>query len=221
MHITVQLFGSIREHAGSKELALDLPDGTSVARLRAQLAETLPPVAALGDRLRVGVNREVASEDTILAEGDEVALLPPVSGGSASGRATLSETALDVGEVVQRVVGPDAGGLVTFCGAVRNASRGHDIEHLEYEAYPSMALSEMDRIIEEAEGRWPGTRVALAHRTGHLEIGDLAVVVVAAAPHRAEAFEAARWSIDVLKERVPIWKKEIATDGAYWVDDHA
>ena len=120
-----------------------------------------------------------------------------------------------------RVNGPDAGGIVTFLGAVRDHARGQQIEHLEYEAYADMAVREMERIVDEASERWPGTRVAVAHRTGHLEIGDLAVVVVAAAPHRAEAFEAARYTIDTLKERVPIWKKEVATDGAYWVDDHA
>jgi molybdopterin synthase catalytic subunit len=221
MHITVQLFGSIREHAGTKELTQELPEGATVGSLRHALAASLAPVAELGPRLRIAVNREVAVETTALSEGDEVALLPPVSGGSGSGRASLSERPLDVGEVVRQVTGPDAGGLVTFCGAVRNASRGHEIRHLEYEAYPPMALSEMERIIDEAEERWKGARIALAHRTGQLEIGDLAVIVAAAAPHRAEAFEAARWAIDTLKERVPIWKKEIATDGAYWVDDHA
>ncbi|NNL85655.1 MAG: hypothetical protein HKP27_08390 [Myxococcales bacterium] len=221
MHITVQLFGSIREHAGSKELSQELPEGATVGSLRRALAASLAPVAELGPRLRIAVNREVAVETTPLSEGDEVALLPPVSGGSGNRRASLSEQPLDVAEVVRRVTGPDAGGLVTFCGAVRNASRGHEIRHLEYEAYPPMALSEMEGIIAEAEERWSGARIALAHRIGQLEIGDLAVVVAAAAPHRAEAFEAARWAIDTLKERVPIWKKEIATDGAYWVDDHA
>ena len=106
-------------------------------------------------------------------------------------------------------------------GAVRDRARGHEIRHLEYEAYPEMALQEMERIADEAETRWAGTRVAMAHRVGHLEVGDLAVVVVAASPHRAEAFEACRFAIDTLKQRVPIWKKEVATDGAYWVDDHA
>jgi molybdopterin synthase catalytic subunit len=103
---------------------------------------------------------------------------------------------------------------------VRDRARGKAIRHLEYEAYPEMAVSEMERICDAAEQRWPGCRVAIAHRVGHLEVGELAVVVAAAAPHRAEAFDACRFAIDTLKASVPIWKKEVATDGAYWVDDH-
>lgn len=218
----MRLFGSVREGAGAKELLVELPAGASVAELRALLARDHPAVQELGSRLRIAVNQELAGEGRALAEGDEVALLPPVSGGDGRGpHCTLSASPLDVAEVVARVTGPDCGGVVTFTGAVRDASRGHAIRHLEYEAYPGMAEREMEAIAEEAAGRWPGTRVAIAHRSGHLEVGDLAVVVVAAAPHRAEAFEAARFAIDTLKERVPIWKKEVATDGEYWVDDHA
>ncbi len=132
---------------------------------------------------------------------------------------SLSETPLDVGDVVARVAGPGMGGIVTFIGAVRDNARGREIRHLEYESYPEMAEREMERIAADASKRWPGTRVAIAHRAGHLAIGDLAVVVVAAAPHRAEAFSACRYAIDTLKETVPIWKKEVATDGEYWVDD--
>ena len=121
--------------------------------------------------------------------------------------------------LVARVSGPGMGGIVSFVGAVRDEARGRSIRHLEYEAYPGMAEREMDRIAVEAARRWPGARVAIAHRVGHLGVGELAVVVVAAAPHRAEAFEACRYAIDTLKERVPIWKKEVATDGEYWVDD--
>ncbi len=222
MQVTVKLFGGLREAAGAKELLVELPAGATASDLRARLAEDHPPVAELGPRLRIAVNQAVVAGEATLAEGDEVALLPPVSGGDGrTGACTLSSTPLDVAEVVARVAGPDCGGLVTFVGAVRDASRGRSIRHLEYEAYPGMAEREMQAIADEAAERWPGTRVAMAHRSGHLEIGDLAVVVVAAAPHRAEAFEAARFSIDTLKERVPIWKKEVATDGEYWVDDHA
>ncbi|MDH3521875.1 MAG: molybdenum cofactor biosynthesis protein MoaE, partial [Myxococcales bacterium] len=99
-------------------------------------------------------------------------------------------------------------------------ARGRTIDHLEYEAYPEMAEREMQRIADEAARRWPGARVAIGHRSGHLKVGDVAVVVAAAAPHRAEAFAACRFAIDTLKQTVPIWKKEVATDGAYWVDEH-
>lgn|SRR5690606_12551574 len=220
MRVRVRLFGALREALGAKELEANLPEGASAAELRARLAAEHPAVAAFGARLRLSVNRAFASDDVVLAEGDEVAFLPPVSGGAGARRCTLSEAPLDPREVEARVAGPDAGGLVTFVGAVRDRARGRAIRHLEYEAYPEMAVAEMERIGREAETRWPGTRVAIAHRVGHLEIGEAAVVVVAASAHRAEAFAACRFAIDALKERVPIWKKEVATDGAYWVDDH-
>lgn len=217
MRITVKLFGSVRERSGAKELSVELRPGASVAELRSRLEADHPAIARLGSRLRISRNLELVTEEEPLADGDEVALLPPVSGGS--GRCTLSERPLDVAEVVARVSGPDAGGLVTFVGAVRDASRGHVIRQLEYEAYPPMAVREMERIADDAAERW-GARVVIAHRVGHLAVGEIAVVVVAAAPHRGEAFAACRHAIDRLKERVPIWKKEVASDGAYWVDDH-
>ena len=111
------------------------------------------------------------------------------------------------------------GGIVTFVGAVRDNARGREIRHLEYEAYPEMAEREMQKIADEAARRWPGVAVSIGHRAGHLVVGDVAVVVAVAAPHRAEAFEACRFAIDTLKQTVPIWKKEVATNGEYWVDD--
>ena len=219
MQVLVKLFGSVREAVGVKELHVELPEGATAADLRASLARDHPIFEALGARAAVSVNLEVATPRAPLNDGDEVAFLPPVSGGS--GRCSLSDRPLDVGAVVARVAGPDAGGVVTFVGAVRNLARGRRIDHLEYEAYPEMAEREFTRIADEAARRWSGVRVAIAHRTGHLEIGELAVVVVAAAPHRAEAFAACQFAIDTLKQTVPIWKKEVATDGEYWVDDHA
>ena len=228
MQVRVLLFGSLREAAGAKEFSVELPERARVVALRALLVSSQPAFEGLAGRLRVAVNREFAADDAVLAEGDEVAFLPPVSGGSRSHagagddrpRCTISERPLDADAVAARVVGPDAGGVVSFVGAVRDNARGRMIRHLVYEAYPAMALAEMERICDAAAQRWPGARVAIAHRVGHLEVGDLAVVVVAAAAHRAEAFEACRFAIDTLKETVPIWKKEVSTDGAYWVDDH-
>ncbi len=218
MRITVKLFGSVREVTGAKDLCYELPDAARVGDLRARVARDHPALGRLGPRLRAARNLELVGEEAPLADGDEVAFLPPVSGGGA--RCTLSERPLDVDEVVRRVQGSDAGGLVTFTGAVREQARGKRIRFLEYEAYAPMAEREMEAIADEAARRWPGVRVAVAHRVGHLEIGELAVVVAAAAPHRAEAFEACRFAIDELKQRVPIWKKEVSTDGAEWVDDH-
>ena len=222
MKVTVRLFGSLREEAGCPALDLELVEGASVADLRGQLAGRMPSVAEFGPRLRLAVNLELAGEDQLLADGDEVALLPPVAGGSGPPRrCTISDSPLDLDEVVERVAGDDTGGIVTFVGTVRNQARGHVIEYLEYEAYPEMAEREMEKIADEATTRWPGTRLAIAHRVGHLEIGDAAVVIAACAPHRGEAFEACEFAIDTLKVTVPIWKKEVAVDGAYWVDDHA
>jgi molybdopterin synthase catalytic subunit len=217
VQVAVKLFGAVREAVGEKELSVALPEGARVRDLVALLARDHEAVDRLGERLATSVNLEVVPRETILRDGDEVALLPPVAGGAAG--CWLSDRPLDPGAVTARVAGPGMGGIVVFVGAVRDAARGRAIRHLEYEAYPGMAEREMERIADEAAGRWPGARVAIAHRTGHLEIGEIAVVVAAAAPHRAEAFAACRFAIDTLKERVPIWKKEFATDGEYWVDE--
>ena len=217
MQVLVKLFGAAREAVGEKELAVALSEGARAADLLALLAREHPALDRFGERLAVSVNLEVVPRETRLREGDEVALLPPVAGGSA--RCWLSDRPLETGEVIARVAGPGLGGIAVFLGAVRDHARGRTIRHLEYEAYPGMAEREMEWIADEAEARWPGARVAIAHRTGHLEIGDVAVVVAAAAPHRAEAFDACRFAIDTLKQRVPIWKKEFAADGEYWVDE--
>jgi len=230
MKITLKLFGSLREAAAESTLQVELEEGSSVADLRNWLSRRNPLVDKLGDRLAASINLEIAVSDAILQEGDEVAFLPPVAGGDGTRavqdevmtkRCTISDQQLDEAEVISRVDGPDAGGIVSFVGNVRNHARGHTIEHLEYEVYPEMAEREMEKIADEASDQWPGTRVAIAHRVGRLEIGEAAVVVVAASAHRDAAFLACRFAIDTLKLRVPIWKREVATDGAYWVDDHA
>ncbi|MFO0691686.1 MAG: molybdenum cofactor biosynthesis protein MoaE [Myxococcota bacterium] len=220
--IQLRLFGSLRDALGESSRVVELEAGSRVADLRRWLAARSPLVDQLGGRLAASVNLEIAEAERVLHDGDEVAFLPPVGGGDgAVKRCTISERALDEAEVARRVEGPDAGGVVSFVGRVRNHARGHVIEHLVYEAYPEMAEREMEKIADEAAQQWPGTRVAIAHRVGRLEIGDAAVVVVAASAHRDAAFLACRFAIDTLKVRVPIWKREVATDGAYWVDDHA
>jgi len=217
VRVVVKLFGAVREAIGEKELSVALPVGARVRDLLALLARDHEVIGRFGERLATSVNLEVVPVETLLGDGDEVALLPPVAGGT--GRCWLSDRPLDTAAVSARVEGPGMGGIVVFVGAVRDHARGREIRHLEYEAYAGMAEREMERIADEAAERWQGARVAIAHRTGRLEIGDLAVVVAAAAPHRAEAFAACRYAIDTLKERVPIWKKEFATDGEYWVDE--
>ncbi len=217
MIVTVKLFGAVREAVGAKELSVELGSGSRVSDLRRRLAEEHPIFERYGARLAASRNFELADPEAPLEEGDEVAFLPPVAGGSE--RCWLTEHPIEIGPLIERVSGPGRGGIVTFIGAVRDRARGQAIRHLEYEAYPGMAELEMQKIAAEAARRWPGCRLAIAHRTGRLEIGEVAVAIAAAAPHRAEAFEACRFAIDTLKETVPIWKKEFAVGGEYWVDD--
>jgi molybdopterin synthase catalytic subunit len=151
MQVTVKLFGSIREAAGAEELAVVVPEGSTVTDLRQLLARDHPSFEEMADRLRISVNYEFVQAETVLSEGDEVAFLPPVSGGSGS-RILFTEP-LDVGSVVNRVVGPDIGGIVSFIGTVRDHSRGHSIRHLEYEAYPEMVEREIRKITDDAAQR--------------------------------------------------------------------
>jgi molybdopterin synthase catalytic subunit len=180
MRVTVKLFGAVRESVGEKELQVELEEGATLGALRDLLAGRYPVVAELGDRLAGCVGFEVVPFETALREGDEVAFLPPVSGGGGS--CWLSDEALDVGEAVKRVVGPGMGGIVTFVGTVRDQARGREIRQLEYEAYPEMAEREMQKVADEAARRWPGAAVSIGHRAGVLAVGEVAVVVAAAAP---------------------------------------
>ena len=214
----VLLFAALREALGQKELALELPEGATVGDLLGALESRHGALGAFWGRVLVAVNRERSREDRALAEGDEVALLPPVSGGVGPVRLQASPLSLD--DLLDEVRSPECGGIVTFTGVVRNLSRGQRIDHLEYEAYEPMAQRELERIRAEVAERWPDVRLALAHRLGRLELGDAAVAIVAAAPHRAEAFEACRYAIDTLKRSVPIWKKEFSEEGTYWVEEN-
>ena len=163
----------------------------------------------------MAVNEEFAPLDRVLSDGDVVALIPPVAGGSGVFR--VSEQPLELAEVVQAVSGDEYGGIVTFTGVVRRRSRGKRIVRLEYEAYRPMAERKLAEIGGQIAAEMPGVRVAIVHRVGKLAVGELAVVIAASAPHRAQAFEACRAAIDRLKESVPIWKKEIAEDGEEWI----
>lgn len=141
------------------------------------------------------------------------------NGGDVDGGAvTLTDAPLGLDDLVAAVERPGAGGICTFLGVVRDTNLGRDVDYLEYEAYPDMAVAQMARIVADVAERWPGARAAIAHRTGRLEIGEASVAIAVSAPHRAEAFAACRYAIDTLKERVPIWKKEVWTDGSAWVE---
>ena len=208
-------FAVFRERIGRDEEALELPDGATVKDALDALAAKHAAIGALRGKFRCAVNQDFTSDDHALADRDELALIPPVAGGAR--HVQLLGEPLSLDRCIAAVSGPGMGGIVTFTGMVRRHSRGVVVDHLEYEAYGSMAVREMTRLCDEIEAEIAGTKLAVEHRTGRLEIGDIAVVIAAAAPHRAEAFTACRAMIDRLKDRVPIWKKEIGEDGAEWV----
>ncbi|MFI5314695.1 MAG: molybdenum cofactor biosynthesis protein MoaE [Myxococcota bacterium] len=218
MRVRVLLFAALREAVGEKTLGLELRDSATLADLLAQLESEHAVLARYRGRLLVALNEERAPLATPLGDGDEIALLPPVSGGSQ--RAWVDAAPLSLDALLREVAGPEMGGVVTFTGTVRNHARGEAIDHLEYEAYAPMAERELRKIVASVAERWPHVRIALGHRVGRLAIGDAAVMIAAAAPHRAEAFEACRFAIDRLKASVPIWKKEFATSGSYWVEEN-
>lgn len=222
MNVSVRLFASAREAAGVGQVQLDLPTGATVRDAIAAIAREHPPVGGIHAVL-IAKNRDYVELDEPLAEGDELAVIPPVSGGAAASpaRVLVSEQPLSLDAAIAAVRGPDAGGVVVFLGTVRDASRGRRVRHLEYEAYPEMAEAKMREIGAALEREHAPLRLALHHRVGDLAIGDVAVIIVAAAPHRQAAFDAAQSAIDELKRVVPIWKKEYTDDGAVWIEDHA
>jgi molybdopterin synthase catalytic subunit len=219
MKIQVLYFAVFRERVGQTEEEIDLPAGARVADAIDAIAARHPAVEALRGRFRAAVNQDFVDGDHALAEGDELALIPPVAGGvdAAARHVRLLAEPLSLDRCFAAVSGPGMGGLVTFTGTVRRESRGAIVDHLEYEAYAPMVLRELSRLCAEIEAELPGTRLAVEHRVGTLGVGDVAVVIAAAAPHRAEAFTACRAMIDRLKERAPIWKREVSTEGAEWV----
>jgi molybdopterin converting factor subunit 1 len=219
MQIRVLYFAVFREQVGREDDVVALPDGAQVRDAILALAKRYPAIDRLRGRFRVAVNHDFSDEECVLANGDELALIPPVAGGAdPPGRhVQLLATPLSLDRCIAAVGGAGMGGIVTFTGMVRRTSHDALIDHLEYEAYSAMAVREMTRLCDEIEAEIAGTRLAVEHRVGRLEVGEVAVVIAAAAPHRAEAFAACRAMIDRLKQRVPIWKKEVGDDGAEWV----
>jgi molybdopterin converting factor subunit 1 len=211
----VLLFAGLRDAIGSDRLVVDLPHGATVTTLLAEIARVAPRLADKLAHCRVAVAREFVANDRVIAPGEEIALVPPVSGGHD--RVLLSHAPLDLAAVVTAVEHPGAGGIATFTGNVRAQSRGKTIVHLDYEAYDAMATHTMIAIVARIEREIEGARVAIHHRLGRLVVGETAVVVAASAPHRAEAFAACRAAIEALKADVPIWKREVADDGAEWI----
>jgi molybdopterin synthase catalytic subunit len=216
MKVEVLFFAAARERTGLGTARLALPDGATVATAVEALVERWPALAALMPYVRIAVDEAfVFDQATALAEGATLALIPPVSGGHP--RVSLLETPLEPRAVEALVTGPDRGGIVTFVGTVRDHTGALGVSRLEYEAYPSMAIKQMARILTEVEAEFVPVRCAIHHRLGILEIGEAAVVIATAAPHRGEAFAACQAIIDRLKQDVPIFKKEVRNDGSEWV----
>lgn len=217
--ITVKLFAAAAEAAGRRQLQGDWA-GLTAGQVVAQLAEQYPALAKLASSLAVAVNREYADTGRVLADGDELALIPPVSGGSGEAERPLfevTEEPLSADEVASRVTNPRSGATLVFVGTVREWTKGKQTTYLEYEAYPEMAEEQMKVIGREIEERWPGARTAIVHRIGKLDVLEPSVIIAVATPHRADSFEACRHAIERLKQIVPIWKKEIWSDGEEWV----
>jgi len=213
--VTVLYFAAARERAGTAQETLDWAGGGRVKDLLEQLASRHPELRPLLPHLRVAVNQEFQPLEAPVPDRAEVALVPPVAGGSGCFR--LSEAPLELDEVVRAVGGTERGGLVTFTGTVRSETRGRRVRELRYEAYAGMAERAMEAIGRDIEQRWPGSRAAIVHRVGTLAPGEAAVVIAVSAPHRAAAFEGCRHAIERLKADVPIWKKERFEDGEEWV----
>jgi molybdopterin synthase catalytic subunit/molybdopterin converting factor small subunit len=208
MRVTVRLFAGLREHAGTGRREVDLGDEARVADVW--------PALDLGDEpagLVFAVNRAYVKRDQALATGDEVALIPPVSGGAFR----LTEEPIDLAAVVAEVVDERAGAVATFVGTVRAESRGRKVMRLEYEAYEGMAENVMAELAEQLKERYDLCAVAITHRVGVCEIGEASVAIAVSAPHRQDALAACKDAIDTLKETVPLWKKEVYEGGEEWI----
>jgi molybdopterin synthase catalytic subunit len=208
MRVTVRLFAGLREHAGTGRRDVDLGDGARV--------EDVWRALELGDEptgLVFAVNRAYVGRGQALAEGDEVALIPPVSGGAFR----LTEDPIDLAAVVAEVEDGRAGATATFVGTVRAQSRGRQVLRLEYEAYEGMAENVMADLAEQLRERYDLCAIAITHRVGVCEIGDASVAIAVSAPHRQDALAACKDAIDTLKETVPLWKKEVYEGGEEWI----
>jgi molybdopterin synthase catalytic subunit len=223
MKIGVLFFGVLKDVIGRSGETVDLPEGARVREVLFYYAREAPRFEAMVPSLAISVNQEYSGADRALCDGDEVGLLPPVSGGSAEGdgenrsedcgEIRIVHERIDTEAVIGRLKRPADGAAVTFDGIVRDNTRGRRTLYLDYEAYEAMALKQMSHSAVRG--------VSIVHRLGRLEIGETSVLIVVAAAHRGAAFEACRWIIDTLKKTVPIWKKEYFADGAVWADGEA
>ena len=227
MRVKVQYFGILQDFFGQESEWIGVADGTSLADLYEVLRRETPKLAEFQQSIALAVNCEYSSREVILKDGDEVALIPPVSGGApdsqsnssaAQDHAALVRHPIDGAAIAKSIKRPEDGAVVVFDGIVRNNSRGRRTLYLEYLAYEAMALKQMEELAVQALAKFPVRDAWVVHRLGRLEIGETSVLIAVASAHRAAAFDACRWMIDPLKKTVPIWKKEFFEDGAVWAD---
>ena len=222
MKVKIRLFARLRELADAQVLERQVAEGATISDLIQSLQAEFPKLAEAAPRTVVSVNREFAGLQTRLAENDEVAFFPPVSGGAGAEAARFAITfdPISLDEIAAKVIKPETGAVAVFGGVVRNVSAGKPVEYLEYEAYEEMALTKLRQVAAEARQRWPGIiDIAITQRIGHLNVGDNAVIVAVSSPHRGDGcFEACRFAIERLKEIVPIWKKEVGPGGTEWIE---
>jgi len=209
MRIRVRLFAALREQAGVAERELELAEGSRAA----DVWTALPELGAEPPGILYALNREYVPPTRELADGDELALIPPVSGGSFR----LTADPIDLAAVVADAADEQAGAIATFVGTTRAHSRGRTVDHLEYEAYEGMAEQEMERLAADLRARHDLCKVAITHRIGRVEIGETSVAIAVSAPHRAAALAACAEAIDTLKQTVPLWKKEVYEGGEEWL----
>jgi molybdopterin synthase catalytic subunit len=221
MKIKILFFGILKELIGRADETLDLADGARVRDVLAHYSKEFERLKSLVPSLAIAVNQEYAALDRTLHDGDEVGLLPPVSGGlddEPGDVIQIVRTRIDAESIIAGLKQPSDGALVIFDGIVRDNTRGRRTLYLNYEAYEAMALKQMKELSAESKSRFGVRSGSIVHRLGRLEMGETSVLIVVASAHRGAAFEACRWIIDTLKKTVPIWKKEYFADGAVWAD---
>jgi molybdopterin synthase catalytic subunit len=216
MQVRVLFFGVLKDLAGRSCDTLTLPDIATANDVLEHYQRQISRLKSMLPSIAISINQEYSEPDAILKSGDEVALLPPVSGGAP--HCEITSDRIDTTAMLARMKQPEDGASVIFEGIVRNHSRGRRTLFLEYEAYEEMALKELESLASQAISQFEIRDVAIVHRLGRVEIGETSVLIVVASAHRAAAFEACRWLIDTLKRTVPIWKKEHFEDGAVWAD---
>jgi len=225
MQVQVLFFGMLKELAGRSSETLSLPEGARLADVMRHYEEQIPRWKELSPAIAMSINREYAGSESGLKSGDEIGLLPPVSGGSSPAAAekrtahcAIVYEPIDSALLLAAIKQPEDGAAVMFDGIVRNHTKGRSTLFLDYEAYDEMALKQMEQLAQRALSDFQVRDVRIVHRLGRLQIGETSVLILVSSAHRAAAFDACRWLIDTLKRTVPIWKKEHFADGAVWAD---